>query len=306
MKKHNIHCWLSLSKPSLSKQLCFISIILSLLVFCCKSAPVGRAVDPIELLDNNSSFYIAIPKAADSVLINRIIQNNVQGLSESDAKMISDRVNKIYCGLERKKNNVDIQASIDGNIPLKYIPKGLNAKNGFSVQKYTPAESNLTYDIYSNKSIDLSFPSANLCCLGRDVQWMLTKFDTLSKLPPDDCEIISDLSQELIEYLKGAETEIRFYANKPQSFLTILTGTQLDLKLIDVKGSFITDPKHENQYLLDIDFMFKNETFMKAGKAMLTLAFGLTNSQSEVYDGCGLKITGIRLDKKQLYKLLVL
>lgn len=306
MKKHNIHCWLSLSKPNLSKQLCFISIILSLLVFGCKSAPVGRAVDPIELLDNNSSFYIAIPKAADSVLINRIIQNNVQGLSESDAKMISDRVNKIYCGLERKKNHVDIQASIDGNIPVKYIPKGLNSKNGFSVQKYTPAESNLNFDIYSNENIDLSFPSANLCCLGRDVQGMLTKYDSLLTLPADYTEIVSDLSPELIEYLKGAETEIRFYANKPQSFLTILTGAQLDLKLVDVKGSFVTDPKFENQYLLNIDFNFKNEMFMKAGRTLLTLAFGLTNSQSIVYGESGLQINGIKLDKQQLYKLLVL
>ena len=301
MKKHNLFCWLSLSKP-----LCFISIILSLLLFGCKSAPVGRAVDPIELLDNNSSFYIAIPKAADSVLINRIIQNNVQGLSESDAKMISDRVNKIYCGLERKKNHVDIQASIDGNIPVKYIPKGLNSKNGFSVQKYTPAESNLNFDIYSNESIDLSFPSQNLCCLGRDVQGMLTKYDSLLTLPADYTEIVSELSPELIEYLKGAENEIRFFANKPQSFLTILTGAQLDLKLIDVKGSFVTDPKFENQYLLNIDFNFKNEMFMKAGRTLLTLAFGLTNSQSIVYGEAGLQINGIKLDKKQLYKLLVL
>lgn len=301
MKKHNLFCWLSLSKP-----LCFISIIFSLLVFGCKSAPVGRTVDPIELLDNESSFYIAIPKNADSVLINRIINNNIGGITESDAKMISDRVNKIYCGLDRKKNHVDIQASIDGNIPLKFIPKGLNSKTGFSVQKFTPAESNLTFDIYSNESIDLAFPTSNICCLGRDVQGMLTKYDSLLTLPVDYTDIVSDLDPQLIEYLKGAETEIRFYANKPQSFLTILTGAQLDLKLIDVKGSFVTDPKFENQYLLNIDFNFKNEMFMKAGRTLLTLAFGLTNSQSIVYGESGLQINGIKLDKKQLYKLLVL
>ena len=116
----------------------------------------------------------------------------------------------------------------------------------------------------------------------------------------------SELEPELTSYLKGAENEIRFYANKPQSFLTILTGAQLDLKLIDVKGAFRTDPKHPKQYFLDLDFQFKNGTFLKAGKSLLILAFGLTNSQEEIIGDSELIIRGIRLDKEQLYKLLSL
>lgn len=301
MKKHNIKRRLVYNRPSL-----LLSLSLLFFIIGCKSAPVGRIVDPIELLDDNSSFYIAIPKAADSVLINRIIQNNVKGLSDSNAQMITDKINKVYCGLERKKNKVDIQASIDTSLSKKMVSKVLTSKNGFTQSTYKIKNDESNYPIYNNGIIDLAFPSDSITCLGRNVPDMLTKYDTLSKLPADECEIISDLSPMLVDYLKGAEEEIRFYANKPQSFLTILTGAQLDLKLIDVKGSFVTDPKHENQYLLDIDFQFKNATFMKAGKAMLTLAFGLTNSQSEIYGESGLKIYGIRLDKKQLYKLLVL
>ena len=85
-----------------------------------------------------------------------------------------------------------------------------------------------------------------------------------------------------------------------------MTGANLDLRLIDVKGSFVTDPKHENQYLLDLDFNFKSDKFRKAGRALLTLAFGLTNSQAEEIDFSELKISGIRIDKQQLYKILVL
>ena len=135
---------------------------------------------------------------------------------------------------------------------------------------------------------------------------MLAKYDSLAALPAEDNSIYSDLSDELVDYLKGSENEIRFYANKPQSFLTILTGANLDLRLIDVKGSFVTDPKHKNQYLLDLDFNFKNEKFLKAGKSLLTLAFGLTNSQEEVPQPNELKLNGIRIDKQQLYKILVL
>ena len=139
----------------------------------------------------------------------------------------------------------------------------------------------------------------------KDLEGMIDKYDSLSILPSDDTtELYSDLDPELISYLKGAENEIRFFANKPQSFLTILTGAQLDLKLIDVKGSFTTDPKHPNQYFLDLDFRFKNGTFLKAGRTLLILAFGLTNSQEEIIGDSELLINDIRIDKQQLYKLL--
>lgn len=288
------------------KSLLVLLITSVILLAGCKTLPAGRIVDPIELLDNQSGFYLAIPKAADTVLIERMITNNVQNISEADTKKISDRVNKIYCGLNRSKNHFEIQASIDGNIPASFIPKVLNKKNGWQVSKFTPDNSINEYLVYSNQNFDLSFPSNNIACFGRDNTGMLAKYDSLAALPAEDNSIYSDLSDELVDYLKGSENEIRFYANKPQSFLTILTGANLDLRLIDVKGSFVTDPKHKNQYLLDLDFYFKNEKFLKAGKSLLTLAFGLTNSQEEVPQPNELKLNGIRIDKQQLYKILVL
>ncbi len=280
--------------------------ILLLLLAACKSAPAGRPVDALELIDSQSSFYIAVPRAADSVLIERIITGFYPEASAADAKMIADRVNKVYCGLNRSKNETEIQASIDGSIPVKYLPKVLSEKNGWVVTNYTPEGSAATYKLYSNQ-IEMSFPSEKLACAGRDIEGMLSKYDSLSKLPAEDTtELYSDLDSELTSYLKGADKEIRFFANKPQSFLTILTGAQLDLKLIDVKGSFKTDAKHENQYLLDLDFRFKNGTFLKAGKVLLTLAFGLTNSQEELIGDSELILHDIRIDKKQLYQLLSL
>ncbi len=288
------------------KKLSFGLVILLVLFAGCKSAPAGRPVDALELIDSQSSFYIAVPRAADSVLIERIITGFYPEASAADAKMIADRVNKVYCGLNRSKNETEIQASIDGSIPVKYLPKVLSEKNGWVVSNYTPEGSAATYKLYSNQ-IEMSFPSEKLACAGRDIEGMLSKYDSLSKLPAEDTtELYSDLDSELTSYLKGADKEIRFFANKPQSFLTILTGAQLDLKLIDVKGSFKTDAKHENQYLLDLDFRFKNGTFLKAGKVLLTLAFGLTNSQEELIGDSELILHDIRIDKKQLYQLLSL
>ena len=297
MKKHNLRS---------RKLFGMTSLLLVLLLAGCKSAPAGRPVDALELIDDQSSFYIAVPREADNVLIERIITGFYKDASETDAKMIADRVNKVYCGLNRSKHGTDIQASVEGSIPQKFLPRVLSSKNGWVTSDYTPSRSLRNYKIYSGP-VEMSIPSDKIVCIGRDLEGMLTKFDWLSKLPAEDTTALySDLDEELTSYLKGAEDEIRFYANKPQSFLTILTGAQLDLKLIDVKGSFRTDPKHVNQYFLNLDFRFKNGTFLKAGRTLLVLAFGLTNSQEEIIGDSELLIHDIRIDKQQLYKLLSL
>lgn len=284
------------------------SVLFLLILFGCKSAPVTltRPVDAIELIDSESSFYLAVPKAADTKLIERIVTGLYENTSESDAKMVADRVTKVYVGLNRSKHETEIQAAIDGSIPLKYLPRVLNEKSGWIISDYSPAGSISSYKIYRNQ-VEMAFPSDSIACIGRNIEGMIDKYDSLSKLPFfGNPEIKSDLDPELVSYLKGADSEIRFYANKPQSFLTILTGAQLDLKLIDVKGSFVADPKHDNQYLLNLDFRFKNGTFLKAGKTLLILAFGLTNSQEEIIGDNELIIHDIRMKKEQLYQLLSL
>lgn len=303
LKKHNF------GKKTFCS-LCVISVLFCICIFAfssCSSTPQGAFVDPVELLDDKSSFYLAIPKSVDSELIERVIQNNITNISESDTKKLVERVDKIYCGLNRRKNTTEIQCTIDANIPVSFIPKLLNKKNGWTTRQTTNENLTRPYTIYTYEELDISFPANNICCLGRDIEKMINNYDYISSTQTDpDRKYYSPDGDDLLSYLKCAESEIRFFANKPQSFLTLLTGSQLDLKLFDVSGSFIVDPKHPNQYLLDIDFNFQNAAYMKAGRMLLTLAFGLTNSQSIVYNESGLKITGIKLDKKQLYKLLVI
>ena len=85
-----------------------------------------------------------------------------------------------------------------------------------------------------------------------------------------------------------------------------LKDYNLDLKLFDVQGAFFTDENFPSQYVLDITFNFKNSKYLKAGKTLLTLAFGLTDSQSITINDNSLEIKGIKISKEQLYKLLIL
>ena len=118
-----------LKKHKINMKAVFAAFIsFSALFFSCKSLPAGNDVSAIELLDNESSFYIAIPKNADQDLITRIIQNNIE-ISEKDAKTLSDRIEKVYCGLNRSRNSTEIQVAVDASIPQKYIPSLLNTTN---------------------------------------------------------------------------------------------------------------------------------------------------------------------------------
>ena len=286
-----------------------LTVMAVLLAWSCKSVPqtAFRQVKAIELIDNNSSFYIAIPKTADSDLIERIIKNNVKNISESDVNLITSHIDKVYCGLNRHKNSIEIQSAIDASVPLKMIPKILSPKNGWQKRQYKAESSQIQYPVYDYSGLQMAFPSVNICCIGRGMDFMLDKYDSISSLPADDTSPCYEVPDDLYDYLDNAKEEIRFYANKPQSFLTILTGAQLNLNLVDVKGSFVTDQLHPSQYILKLHFKFKSEKMLKAGRTLLVLAFGLTNSQSMIGESENeLIIDGIKLDKQQLYKLLVL
>ena len=115
-----------------------------------------------------------------------------------------------------------------------------------------------------------------------------------------------NVSDALFDWLDAPGSEIRFYAPNPLSFLTILTGTNLNLQLNYVKGAMTVDSAHKDQYLMSIVFDFNNKNVVRAGEAMLALAFGLTNAQTTRNSPTNITVSGIRINKRQLYKLFVL
>ena len=150
-------------------------------------------------------------------------------------------------------------------------------------------------DELNNLFIEMTSKNCNQRCSGCYIDFPISKkikdFISIDKVK----EAIKDLYKTL-KYLKN------YY-----KYEVIINDLIQKFKDRDnVKGNFTTDPKHPNQYFLDLDFRFKNGTFLKAGKTLLTLAFGLTNSQEEIIGDSELIINDIRIDKQQLYKLLSL
>ena len=107
-----------------------------LLIVSCKSVPTGTVVKAPDLLNNSKNFYISIPSAADPELIKFLIKNNIQNISDSDVDEIVSRIDRAYAGLNADNKNPRLQLAIDSNIPVKYIPKILNKKNGWEVSEF--------------------------------------------------------------------------------------------------------------------------------------------------------------------------
>ena len=278
----------------------------------CKSLPLAEnPVNALDLLDDESAFYIAIPNSVDPELVVRFLQNNIKNLSEKDAALISSRIDNVYCGLNHKKNRTFIQLACDARIGNSLASKIFTEKNGWQSNLAITTFKN-TYTVYDRDILELSFPSDNIALIGRDIPVMLNHFDNIRSLDiasdGEDIEAPHLMQDQAYEYLSqaGQNQEIRFYAGRPQSFLTTLTGAQLDLKLDHVSGSFVCDSDKEGQYILTLDFKFKDPAYLKAGRGLLTLAFGLTNSNCQLIGDDQLIISDIKIAKKSLYKILIL
>ena len=243
-----------------------------------------------------------------NITIKFLIKNNIQNISDSDVDEIVSRIDRAYAGLNADNKNPKLQLAIDSNIPVKYIPKILTKKNGWDVKEYTGPTSAAKYGIFSQNDITLAFPSDKMTLIGEDVEGMLGKYDKIHAIPSEESVGVTyeELDELTYSHITESDSEIRFITNKPETFLLMLTGQKLTLQLNTVRGSFVCDPKNDNQYILDFIFDFKNAKAAKAGKIMLGFAFGLADGNDKELKDTEVKIEGIKLSKKQLYDILSL
>ena len=292
-----------------------IFLLFSFFLFSCKTTVnVSNEVNPLDLIDNKSSFYISIPVRQDVNLVQKMIKSNVPSLSDKNALEIAERTQIIYAGLNKKRKKTEIQLAGKCSIPKIALSNVFTKKNGWQTEDLSfplVEKKQKKYSVYSQKGFDISFPNEHTAVLGRDVKEMIENFHYLSNQENESSSLQKEnfdsnrLSPQIYQWLSDS-SEVRFYAEKPQSFLSTLTGAALDLKLVYVKGLMVTDPKNDKQYLMDLEFEFKNPKLVTAARGILTLALGLTDSEVSQPEPNHLVISDIKISKEQLYKILVI
>ena len=285
--------------------------------------PKARKVEALSLLDDNSNLYFAIPNSVDDELLEKILKERVSGITEKEIERIMSRINTVYAGIDISKKifSTDaIQIAVDGNIPKKMVPKLLNKKNGWEVITCN-SECAKKYPIYtkqiiqgSDEYINLAFPSNNVACAGRDIESMLSRYDTFSspdflvELQPElqENESIMLKDEYFYNYLRESNDEIRFFTNNPNTFLASLIGINVDLKIVTVAGAIVKDDEEADKYKIKLMFKFSSNKFLKAGRAILKLAFGFSNKEVEEGEDSELIVQNVHISKEQIYKLLSL
>ena len=295
------------------------AILIATLFLGCKTLPtaaVQKEVDALKLLDGNSAFYIKIPAAVDRDLVSRMVLSSVKEISENEAGQIASRVNTVYAGLSRKFSKSEIQIAASCDVPEILLPHIFSVKNGWKLRKLSFSEKmpENVYTVYNNGSLDVSFPSKKIACIGRSVEEMLARYDTI--LSGDDDSSAENITagennshlfdSSIYDWLSCGENEIRFSAVAPQSFLTVLTGANLNFKLLYVRGKMVKSPQNDSHCLMDLEFEFADRKFVPAAKGALSLAFGLTDSNVILETPTHLTVTHIKIEKNALYKILVL
>lgn len=275
----------------------------------CKSVPaVSNSVDPLLLLDNNSSFYLRIPASVDENLISRVMSGAVKGLRENDARLIAERIDVVYAGLNRTRRKTDYQLSASCAFPKAAISRAFSKKNGWEKKcivlnddSGAPAE----YSVYTDGAICVSVPDAQTACAGRNVSDMVEIYHKLYYHLSE-----SSLDEHIASWLaydsERPDNRIKYYASKPQSFLTMLTGTALNFNLVYVRGEIAADEKRDDQFIMDFEFEFRDRRFVPAARGSLAVAFGLTDSDVFLETPTHLVVRNIKISKEQFYNILVL
>ncbi len=303
LKKHN-------HKKVQSFKLCTFLIPLFLLVSLmasCKSTPELLAVQPLDLIDSKSSFYLRIPTSVDSLLLENVLASRYPEMSKDNIKKVASRIDTVYLGLNRSKKGISYQIALDCDFPKFATNSAFSKKNGWDSKKITFSPS-VSYTLHSRQGIEAAFPSERVACFGRDVEEMLNRYNSIS-LCSEVVTVEPNFrnTYDWLSYEGGIpDNEIHFFASRPQSFLTMLIGAQLNYQLEYIRGKMYNDLYKENQYIMQLEFEFKDRRILPAAKGALTLALGLTDSEVKKDSETHLTISNIKINKTQLYKLLSL
>ena len=233
------------------------------------------------------------------------------GLSEKNAEKVSERIDTVYVGLARHRKSTEYQLSASCDFPKAALSAAFSKKNGWKAEPLFLPDADgkkVGYTIYDNSAVQVSFPSSDIVCAGRAVPLMVEQFhDRVNSLPLEtDSPLLPDVHSWL-EYEGGLKNEeIRFFAAKPQSFLTMLTGAQLNFQLVYVRGIMENDPLNDRQFRMQLEFEFRDKRLVPAARGALTVAFGLTDSEVLRETETHLTIRNIKINKNQLYGILVL
>lgn len=299
------------SKMSLIKKIALISIgclVAVSMMTACKTVPQTsfKTPDAFDVLDDEGAMYISIPAKENSDLLEHFITSMKLGVSDSDAKMLVSKLDRVYASFGSVKDKKRVQISAEANVPG--AAAGLLKKNGYE-EKIVKCDSvygnDYAYKYYSG-AIEMAFSSSKNVLISKDVVPMIRNY-AFEELIVNDCldfcqEYKADWKDsDLYKWVSEDTETIHFYIVRPQAFLSNLLGSAMStrtFKLNFAKGQFEKLPN--GKYGLTLELNFQEPKYIKPAISLLSLALGLTDSEAKQIDANTVKLSGVHVSTKQL------
>lgn len=215
-----------------------VPVFIAVLLFVgCKSSKVEievQNVDPLSLLEENSSIYMSVPASKNQELVSKILCSKISGLAEKDARAIAARTEILYAGLGTVDDRSRLQIVSETSIPRIVVQSSLSKKNGWEKSFVSYYEKVFEKFTHASDGFQASFPSSNLVCASQNVDLLLKKFAENNPAPETAWKnwIAQDLSQG----------EILFYITKPGQYLRSLIGQSINVGTDAIFGSLCYFP----------------------------------------------------------------
>lgn len=273
----------------------------------CKTVPQTSVKTPyaFDVLDDEAAMYISIPAKENSDLLEQFITSMKLGVSDSDAKMLVSKLDRVYASFGSVKDKKRVQISAEANVPGA---AGLLKKNGYE-EKTVKCDSvygnDYAYKYYSG-AIEMAFPSSKNVLISKDVTPMVKNY-AFEELIVNDRVDFSDEYKvdwkdcDLYKWVSEDTETIHFYIVRPQAFLSNLLGSAMSTKTFKLnfaKGQFEKLPN--GKYGLTLELNFQEPKFIKPAISLLGLALGLTDSEAKQIDANTVKLSGVHVSTKQL------
>lgn len=271
-------------------------------------API-KEVHPLALLGKDSGMYLHIPVQQHADLTAALIRDNVEQLSEANAKRITQYVEHLYIGLGSAADSSRLEAAALGSVPQLGLRSVFTEKNGWAQKEYKAryTEDSLAYKLphdftyytRQDEDIELSFLSDTMLCFAQDVSPLLDKYALGADLAESDCN----------EWLQQKSNDILFYVTRPAQYLKHFVGTPVTLGCDSMYGKMHYVPglsassAYEGNYLLSFTMHVTDKRTMPAFKSLISIALSPMGATVSQVDDTTLDVSGIPVTQKQIEEM---
>lgn len=277
----------------------------------CTSTPAApeplAEVHPLALLSDDSGIYLHIPVQKHMELTSALLCNQVENLSEANAKRIAQYVEHLYIGIGSQTDGSRLEAAASGTVPQVGLRSVFTEKNGWTQQKYDAKSSeaalarqyprSFTYYTHKEEAVQLSFLSDTVLCFAQNIFPLLEQYAVRPELPVTDCS----------KWLQQKGDDIVFYVTQPGTFFESFSGMAIQIPGCDrLYGKMHQLPAQggingrSSTYELSFMLHVTDKRTLPGFKSLLSLSLGKMGAKISQADDSTLEVSGISVTQEQI------